>query len=255
MPSFGPRSHGGCRRRVLTRRGGLDPGPQARPRRGDRWRSRLRVGSTTPEHALQHRWGCTARVRTSPSAPAIARRRREVPAVARRRQIRASGHADRPVDGRRPGATFRPGRGAGTDAGGLDARSRRPAGDARSGHDGRRLSSSAEVRGIGPMTFGSGVRPGWWYAGVAMVTAPNRGRDPAEHGLMRLLYRDWHPTRLGRLVNRVMAWRASAGRTPESRQTLEVRGRMSGRCGRPRGRDGSTGNATSCRCWVRRRPG
>jgi deazaflavin-dependent oxidoreductase (nitroreductase family) len=62
-----------------------------------------------------------------------------------------------------------------------------------------------------------------------MATASDRGRDPAERGIMRLFYRDWHPTRLGRIVNRVMALRASAGLTPASRQTLEVRGRRSGK--------------------------
>lgn len=54
-------------------------------------------------------------------------------------------------------------------------------------------------------------------------------RDPAERGLMRIFYRDWHPTRLGRLVNRMTGWWSAAGFAPSVQQTLEVRGRMSGK--------------------------
>jgi F420H(2)-dependent quinone reductase len=54
--------------------------------------------------------------------------------------------------------------------------------------------------------------------------------DPAErHVLMRLLYRDWRPTRLGRWVNRLMAWWSGVGLPPKFQAVLEARGRNSGR--------------------------
>lgn len=46
---------------------------------------------------------------------------------------------------------------------------------------------------------------------------------------MRLFYRDWHPTRLGRIANRAMAWWSAAGLPPSIQQTIEVRGRLSGK--------------------------
>ena len=56
-----------------------------------------------------------------------------------------------------------------------------------------------------------------------------RERDPAERGIVRLFYRDWRPTRLGRIANRIMAWWASTGLPPSFQQTIEVRGRTSGK--------------------------
>jgi deazaflavin-dependent oxidoreductase (nitroreductase family) len=56
-----------------------------------------------------------------------------------------------------------------------------------------------------------------------------REPDPAETGRMRLFYRDWRPTRLGRIVNRVMGWWSAAGLPPSFQQTIEVRGRTSGK--------------------------
>jgi deazaflavin-dependent oxidoreductase (nitroreductase family) len=54
--------------------------------------------------------------------------------------------------------------------------------------------------------------------------------DPAErHAAMRLFYRDWRPTRLGRWVNRVQGWWSSLGLPPDTMATLEVRGRATGR--------------------------
>lgn len=54
-------------------------------------------------------------------------------------------------------------------------------------------------------------------------------RDPAERsGYLRLFYRDWRPTRLGRLVNGVWAWLSALGLTPRILLTLQVRGRRSG---------------------------
>jgi len=51
-------------------------------------------------------------------------------------------------------------------------------------------------------------------------------RDPAERsGYMRLFYRDWRPTRLGRFANRIMAWWSATGLPPSIQQTIEVRGR------------------------------
>ena len=52
--------------------------------------------------------------------------------------------------------------------------------------------------------------------------------DPAERGYLRLFYRDWHPTRLGKLVTRTLAWVSGLGLTPPVLLTLQVRGRRSG---------------------------
>ncbi len=54
-------------------------------------------------------------------------------------------------------------------------------------------------------------------------------RDPAEQGYLRLLYRDWHPTRLGKIVTRALAWLSGLGLTPRILLTLRVKGRRSGR--------------------------
>jgi deazaflavin-dependent oxidoreductase (nitroreductase family) len=54
--------------------------------------------------------------------------------------------------------------------------------------------------------------------------------DPAEHSaVMRLFYRGWRPTRLGRWVNRVQGWWSGLGLPPKIQAVLEVRGRASGR--------------------------
>ena len=53
--------------------------------------------------------------------------------------------------------------------------------------------------------------------------------DPAERSaLMRLFYRDWRPTRLGRWVNRAQGVLAGLGLPPSFQVLLEVRGRASG---------------------------
>jgi hypothetical protein len=58
----------------------------------------------------------------------------------------------------------------------------------------------------------------------------SRPSDPAERSpLMRLFYRDWRPTRLGRLVNRFACWWPGLGLPPSYQAVLEVRGRASGR--------------------------
>ena len=54
-------------------------------------------------------------------------------------------------------------------------------------------------------------------------------RDPAERGIYRLFYHDRRPTRLGRAVNRITRWRSSSRHGPPHVQTLEVRGRTTGR--------------------------
>jgi deazaflavin-dependent oxidoreductase (nitroreductase family) len=46
---------------------------------------------------------------------------------------------------------------------------------------------------------------------------------------MRLFYRDWHPTLLGRWVNRAWAWWCGLGLPPRRQLTLQVAGRRSGR--------------------------
>jgi deazaflavin-dependent oxidoreductase (nitroreductase family) len=61
-----------------------------------------------------------------------------------------------------------------------------------------------------------------------MNTSPHS--DPAERSaVMRLFYRDWRPTRLGRGVNRIQAWLSGLGLPPRFIAVLEVRGRASGR--------------------------
>jgi deazaflavin-dependent oxidoreductase (nitroreductase family) len=52
--------------------------------------------------------------------------------------------------------------------------------------------------------------------------------DPAERSpLLRLFYRDWRPTRIGRWVNRLASWRSALGMSSRD-AVLEVRGRASG---------------------------
>ncbi len=58
----------------------------------------------------------------------------------------------------------------------------------------------------------------------------SRHSDPAERrALMRLFYRNWRPTRLGRWANRLACWWAGIGLPPKFQAALEVRGRTSGR--------------------------
>ncbi len=61
-----------------------------------------------------------------------------------------------------------------------------------------------------------------------IVRAP--GGDPAERsGYLRLFYRDWRPTRLGKIVNGAWAWLSGLGLMPRILLTLQVKGRSSGR--------------------------
>jgi hypothetical protein len=54
--------------------------------------------------------------------------------------------------------------------------------------------------------------------------------DPAErHGYLRLFYRGWRPTRLGRIWSRATAWVTGLGLLPASLLTLQVRSRRTGR--------------------------
>ncbi len=54
--------------------------------------------------------------------------------------------------------------------------------------------------------------------------------DPAERGgYLRLFYRHWRPTRMGRLVSRAWACLSGLGLTPRVLLTLQVKGRRSGR--------------------------
>jgi len=46
---------------------------------------------------------------------------------------------------------------------------------------------------------------------------------------MRLLYRNWRPTRLGRWANRLNGWWSGLGLPPTFQAALEVQGRQSGR--------------------------
>lgn len=55
-------------------------------------------------------------------------------------------------------------------------------------------------------------------------------QDPAERGgYLRYFYRDWRPTRLGRLWSRAWAWITGLGLTPRILITLQVKDRTSGR--------------------------
>lgn len=45
---------------------------------------------------------------------------------------------------------------------------------------------------------------------------------------MRLFYRDWRPTQLGRRVNQIQGWWSAIGLPPSFMAVLEVRGRRSG---------------------------
>ncbi|HET8936481.1 MAG TPA: nitroreductase family deazaflavin-dependent oxidoreductase [Polyangiales bacterium] len=57
----------------------------------------------------------------------------------------------------------------------------------------------------------------------------SRDQDPAErNALMRLFYRDWRPTPLGRRVNQIQGWLSGIGLPPRFMARLEVRGRTSG---------------------------
>jgi deazaflavin-dependent oxidoreductase (nitroreductase family) len=54
--------------------------------------------------------------------------------------------------------------------------------------------------------------------------------DPAERSrLLRLFYRNWRPTRIGRWVNRLAGWWSALGLSSREMAVLEVRGRASGR--------------------------
>lgn len=58
----------------------------------------------------------------------------------------------------------------------------------------------------------------------------SRQTDPAERSpLMRLFYRDWRPTALGRRVNQLQGVWSALGLPPSFMAVLEVRGRKSGR--------------------------
>ena len=58
---------------------------------------------------------------------------------------------------------------------------------------------------------------------------PTTHLDPAERSYLRFFYRDWRPTRLGKLLTGVLAWVSGLGLAPRILFTLRVRGRRSGR--------------------------
>ena len=53
-------------------------------------------------------------------------------------------------------------------------------------------------------------------------------KDPAERGYLRFFYRDWRPTRFGRLWTRLFAWVSGLGLTPRLLLTLQVKDRSTG---------------------------
>lgn len=55
-------------------------------------------------------------------------------------------------------------------------------------------------------------------------------KDPAERSVyLRLFYREWRPTRFGRILSGVWAWVSGLGLTPRILLTLQVKDRSSGR--------------------------
>jgi hypothetical protein len=53
-------------------------------------------------------------------------------------------------------------------------------------------------------------------------------QDPAEQsGYLRFFYRNWRPTRLGRIWNGAFAWVSGLGLTPQVLLTLQVKNRNS----------------------------
>lgn len=55
-------------------------------------------------------------------------------------------------------------------------------------------------------------------------------KDPAElSGYLRYFYRDWRPTRLGRIWSGACAWLSGLGLAPENLITLQVKNRSNGR--------------------------
>ena len=58
----------------------------------------------------------------------------------------------------------------------------------------------------------------------------SRSSDPAERSaFLRMFYRHWRPTTLGRWVNRLACWWSGLGLPPYFQAALETRGRKSGR--------------------------
>jgi hypothetical protein len=56
--------------------------------------------------------------------------------------------------------------------------------------------------------------------------------DPAERrGYLRYFYRDWRPTRFGRIWASAYAWLSGLGLTPDILVTLQVKSRRDGRLG------------------------
>ncbi len=63
-----------------------------------------------------------------------------------------------------------------------------------------------------------------------MTQSLMRPQDPAERmWSLRVFYRDWRPTRLGKWVDACWAWLSARGLTPPVLMTLQVKGRTSGR--------------------------
>jgi hypothetical protein len=56
---------------------------------------------------------------------------------------------------------------------------------------------------------------------------PSR-QDPAERSYLRHFYRDWRPTRFGKIWNGVYAWISGLGLTPQVLITLQVKSRNGG---------------------------
>jgi deazaflavin-dependent oxidoreductase (nitroreductase family) len=97
--------------------------------------------------------------------------------------------------------------------------------------DRRRFVSPVRIRQLGTV-FGALSSAPFLLRVLLMPTdlkhsAVSARSDPAEATHLRWFYRDWRPTRFGRLVNRASGWALGLGLVPIA-AALEVRGRVSG---------------------------
>jgi len=85
------------------------------------------------------------------------------------------------------------------------------------------------ARAVGQTQLNTGVRRTRAARKENKPMSNSTHSDPAERSrLLRLFYRDWRPTRIGRWVNRLASWWSVLGLSPKEMAVLEVRGRASG---------------------------
>jgi deazaflavin-dependent oxidoreductase (nitroreductase family) len=91
--------------------------------------------------------------------------------------------------------------------------------------------SQTTQRGVAgaPLAFDA-VGQTWYETTEATMGMLTTTVDPAERRLeLRIFYKGWRPTRLGKYLNRVSAWLSGVGLTLPILLALQVRGRESGR--------------------------